>query len=60
MMRSLRGMYAFGIWDNERQGLLMARDPYGIKPLYYAKDEKSVRFASQVKALGNRRSLRRI
>ena len=52
MMRSLRGMYAFGIWDNERQGLLLARDPYGIKPLYYAKDEKSVRFASQVKALG--------
>ena len=41
MMRSLRGMYAFGIWDNERQGLLLARDPYGIKPLYYAKDGKA-------------------
>ena len=52
MMRLLRGMYAFGIWDNERQGLLLARDPYGIKPLYYVNDGQSVSFASQVKALG--------
>ena len=44
MMRLLRGMYAFSIWDNERQGLFLARDPYGIKPLYYANDGQSVSF----------------
>jgi asparagine synthase (glutamine-hydrolysing) len=47
----LRGMYAFAIWDNVRQSLLLGRDPLGIKPLYYADDGKTLRFASQVKAL---------
>jgi asparagine synthase (glutamine-hydrolysing) len=47
----LRGMYAFAIWDEERQGLFLARDPFGIKPLYYADDGKTFMAASQVKAL---------
>jgi asparagine synthase (glutamine-hydrolysing) len=47
----IRGMYAFGIWDNVRKRLLLGRDPFGIKPLYYADDGKTLRFASQVKAL---------
>jgi len=47
----LRGMYAFALWDAVRQRLLLGRDPFGIKPLYYADDGKSLRFASQVKAL---------
>lgn len=51
MVHDLRGMFAFGLWDIKRQGLLLARDPYGIKPLYYADDGWTVRFASQVKAL---------
>ncbi len=51
MVERLRGMYAFAIWDNERRGLFLARDPYGIKPMYYADDGKNLRFASQVKAL---------
>jgi asparagine synthase (glutamine-hydrolysing) len=51
MLRELRGMFAFGIWDCEEQQLLLARDPYGIKPLYYADDGSTLRFASQVKAL---------
>jgi asparagine synthase (glutamine-hydrolysing) len=51
MMDRLRGMYAFAIWDNLRQSLLLSRDPFGIKPLYYADDGKTLRFASQVKAL---------
>lgn len=51
MVKDLRGMFAFGIWDSERRGLLLARDPYGVKPLYYADDGRTLRFASQVKAL---------
>lgn len=51
MMRVLRGMYAFAIWDERKCGLLLARDPLGIKPLYYADDGAIFRFASQVKAL---------
>ena len=51
MIHDLRGMYAFAIWDQEKQGLFLARDPLGIKPLYYADDGKVVRVASQVKAL---------
>jgi asparagine synthase (glutamine-hydrolysing) len=51
MVGRLRGMFAFAIWDSARRGVFMARDPYGIKPLYYADDGRSVRFASQVKAL---------
>lgn len=51
MLDQLRGMYAFAIWDNVEQRLFLARDPYGIKPLYIASDGWSFRFASQVKAL---------
>jgi asparagine synthase (glutamine-hydrolysing) len=51
MVHHLRGMFAFGLWDREKSGLLLARDPYGIKPLYYADDGWTLRFASQVKAL---------
>jgi asparagine synthase (glutamine-hydrolysing) len=47
----LRGMFAFAIWDVRERRLLLARDPFGIKPLYVFNDGKTVRFASQVKAL---------
>src|SRR5439155_1172814 len=59
MVHDLRGMFAFALWDSDRRGLLLARDPYGIKPLYYADDGWTFRFASQVKALlaGGRVSL---
>lgn len=51
MLDCLRGMYAFGIWDEQERLLFLARDPLGIKPLYVADDGKTLRFASQVKAL---------
>ncbi len=51
MVHALRGMFAFAIWDDARRGLFLARDPYGIKPLYVADDGWTFRFASQVKAL---------
>ncbi len=51
MTSRLRGMYAFAIWDTLDRRLFLARDPYGIKPLYYSDDGKVFRFASQVKAL---------
>jgi asparagine synthase (glutamine-hydrolysing) len=51
MVHRLRGMFAFAIWDERKRGLFLARDPYGIKPLYTAEDGKTFRFASQVKAL---------
>jgi asparagine synthase (glutamine-hydrolysing) len=51
MVGELRGMFAFAIWDSAKRGVFLARDPYGIKPLYYADDGNTFRFASQVKAL---------
>lgn len=51
MVPRLRGMFAFAIWDQTQRTLFLARDPYGIKPLYTANDGWTFRFASQVKAL---------
>lgn len=51
MVHKLRGMYAIALWDVRKQGLFLARDPFGIKPLYLADNGKTLRFASQVKAL---------
>jgi asparagine synthase (glutamine-hydrolysing) len=51
MVDELRGMFAFALWDQRQQRLLLARDPYGIKPVYYSWHEGTFRFASQVKAL---------
>lgn len=51
MVRKLRGMYAFALWDEAERSLVLARDPHGIKPLYVADDGRTVRAASQVKAL---------
>ena len=47
----LRGMFAFAIWDDRQQYLLLARDPMGIKPLYYWQSGKSFLFSSEVRAL---------
>ena len=51
MVELLRGMFAFSIWDARERRLFVARDPYGIKPLYMADDGATFRCASTVKAL---------
>jgi len=46
-----RGMFAFAIWDATRQRLFLARDPMGIKPLYYAQSGPYFLFSSEVRTL---------
>ncbi len=51
MLGLLRGMYAFAIYDTRAKTMFVARDPYGLKPLYFADDGRTIRLASEVKAL---------
>ena len=50
-IQELRGMFAFGIWDADKKELTLARDRFGIKPLYYAVIDNILYFASESKAL---------
>ena len=49
--KKLRGMFAFAIWDINKKELFLARDGFGIKPLYYACFNGTFMFASEIKAL---------
>jgi asparagine synthase (glutamine-hydrolysing) len=51
-VRRFNGMFAFAIWDRNRKTLFLARDPLGIKPLYYAiTPDSRILFASELKAI---------
>jgi len=50
-VEKLRGMFAIAIWDGRARRLVLARDTFGIKPLYYRLTRDSLSFASELKAL---------
>lgn len=50
-LRKIRGMFSFAIWDNLKKKMILARDPFGIKPLYYCKVNNIFYFASEIRSL---------
>lgn len=54
-LNKLKGMYAFGFWNGLKKELLLARDPLGIKPLYYSEMPGLFMFSSEVKAIQSSR-----
>lgn len=50
-VQKLNGMFAFAIWDNNKDFLLLARDRLGQKPLYYAAGDEKLIFASEIKSI---------
>lgn len=51
ILDKLNGMFAFAVWDQQRQELFLARDRYGIKPLYYTHRDDKFIFASEIKGI---------
>ena len=51
MLQRLRGMYAFALYDRREKILHLARDPFGIKPLYHSTTEDGLVFGSEIKAI---------
>ena len=47
----LKGMFSFGIWDNREKTLILVRDRFGVKPLYYRIKKNEFEFASEIKGL---------
>lgn len=50
-LRRMNGMFAFGLWDRSNRCLILARDRFGKKPIYFAEVEGGLIFASEMKAL---------
>ncbi|HLF56331.1 MAG TPA: asparagine synthetase B, partial [Thermoanaerobaculia bacterium] len=51
LLARLEGIFAFAVWDARRRRLLLARDPMGVKPLFWTESAGRFRFASEIKAL---------
>lgn len=54
ILHRLNGIFAFALWDADSEILLIARDAFGVKPLYFQENESGFHFASEIKALPNR------
>jgi asparagine synthase (glutamine-hydrolysing) len=50
-LKHINGIYSFGVWDEYNKTLFLARDPLGVKPLFYSYKNESLIFASEIKAL---------
>ena len=50
-VEKFNGMFAFAIWDKKKKKLFLARDRYGIKPIYYYKTNQTIVFGSEIKAI---------
>ena len=50
-LQKIRGMFAFSIWDNQRKTLILARDQFGIKPLYFYYKENQFIYSSEIRSL---------
>ena len=51
LLNRLRGMFAFSIWNKEKKTMFLARDMFGIKPLFYGKKGRDLFYASEIKAI---------
>jgi asparagine synthase (glutamine-hydrolysing) len=51
VLQNMRGMFALALWDEAQQQLFLARDRFGIKPLYYAEHQGRLSFASEIKGI---------
>jgi len=50
-LKHINGIFAFGIWDQTEKAMFLARDPLGVKPLFYSVKNNNLIFGSQIKAL---------
>jgi len=57
ILSKLKGMFAFGLWDSNKKQLFLARDRFGIKPLYYYLDNENCIFSSEIKGIIEDRSI---
>ncbi len=51
LLQKLRGMYAFAIWNRAKKEMLIARDIFGIKPMFYTQTDHDFVFGSEIKAI---------